>query len=52
MKKILIIATAALLFSGVTFAQDGGNKKTTKSSCKKSGNCCKDKAKQDKSTKM
>lgn len=43
MKKIFILATAAFLVSGVSFAQD------KKSCCKKgSASCCKDKA--DKST--
>jgi hypothetical protein len=46
MKKIFILATAAFLVSGVSFAQD---KKGEKSCCKKgSAGCCKDKA--DKST--
>ncbi len=42
-----MLATAAFLFSGVTFAQDGGKKKEscTKSCSKKGGDCCKDKAK-------
>ena len=42
MKKIFILATAAFLFTGVSFAQD---KKGDKSCCKKgSSACCKDKA--------
>ena len=46
MKKILMLATAALLISGASFAQD---KKGDKSCCKKgSSSCCKDKS--DKST--
>ena len=50
MKKILMLATAALLVSGASFAHD---KKGDKKCCKKGGSCCKDKgktAKNDKST--
>ena len=46
MKKILILTTAAFLFTGITFAHDGGKKKNKKSCCKKGGDCCKDKAKE------
>jgi len=41
MKKILVLATAALLVSGVTFADHvKKGKKCTKSCCKKSGKSC------------
>jgi hypothetical protein len=46
MKKLLTLATAALLITGVTFANDGGKKKG-KSCCKKGQHTCcmqKDKA--------
>lgn len=52
MKKIFIIATAAFLICGVSFAQDKKGVKE-KSSCKKGSGCCSDKAKaakKDKST--
>lgn len=49
MKKIFLLATAALLVSGVTFANCDKGKKCKKSSscCKKSGKACckKDKSK-------
>ncbi len=53
MKKILLLATAALLFTGVSFANtDKGKGKAKKKCCskdkacsKKGGDCCKDKAK-------
>ena len=50
MKKILLLATAALLVSGVSFADNGKDKKKKcakgKSCCdKKSKSCCKDKSK-------
>ena len=41
MKKILTLAVAAMLISGVSFA-DGG-KKCDKKCCKKEGKCSKDK---------
>ncbi len=49
MKKIFLLATAAFLFTGVSFA-DGGKKHKTcskgKSCCKgMSKSCCKDKSK-------
>jgi hypothetical protein len=41
MKKILLLATAALLVTGVTFADNGKKaKKSSKSCCKKSGKSC------------
>jgi hypothetical protein len=44
MKKIFLLATAALLISGVSFAGDDKGKdkkkKATKSSCSKSGKSC------------
>ena len=47
MKKVLVLATAALLITGVTFAEGGkGKKKSCGKSCTKgSKDCCKDKAK-------
>ena len=42
MKKILVLATAAFLFTGVSFGQE---KKCDKKSCKKGSSCCQDKAK-------
>ena len=47
MKKIFILATAALLISGATFATDGGKKKNKakKENCAKGKNCCKKKDK-------
>jgi uncharacterized protein YdeI (BOF family) len=47
MKKMFILATAALLFTGTSFAHDGGKKKKTtkKTCCKKGGSCSKDKSK-------
>jgi hypothetical protein len=50
MKKVFLLATAALLFTGVSFA-DGGKKKDKKCAkgktcCSKSSkSCCKDKSK-------
>jgi hypothetical protein len=41
MKKIFVLATAAFLISGVSFAQD---KKCGKSCCKKGSTACKEKA--------
>lgn len=37
MKKIFLLATAAFIFTGVSFAHDGNGKKCGK------GDCCKDK---------
>lgn len=45
MKKLLMIATAAFLISGVAFAHDGDKKKDKeKKSCSKDGKCCEKKA--------
>ena len=56
MKKFLLLATAALLVSGVTFANcdKGKGKKCGKSCCKKSckKSCKKDKEKEAATTKM
>ena len=53
MKKILMLATAALLVSGVSFAQDGKkNCKDKKGTCKKGGSCCQGKDKKDKTAKI
>ena len=45
MKKVFMLATAALLITGISFGNDGGIKKNAKSKtcCKKGGTCCKDK---------
>ena len=45
MKKVLLLATAAMFITGVSFA-DGGKKKNTKKCAKASCHkgCCKDKA--------
>jgi hypothetical protein len=47
MKKVFLLATAALLVTGVTFADNGKkNKKKCakgKSCCQKTKSCCKDK---------
>ena len=41
MKKLFLLATAALLVTGVTFADNGKKKKDSKkSSCSKSGKSC------------
>jgi len=42
MKKILLLATAAFLISGVSFADNGKKKSKTcsKTSCSKSGKSC------------
>ena len=48
MKKVLLIATAALLVTGVSFADGGKKKKCSKSKSCCSGtskSCCKDKSK-------
>ena len=50
MKKILLLATAAFLVTGVSFAHEGGKgkkKAKAKSSkhCGKGGSCCKDEKK-------
>jgi hypothetical protein len=44
MRKVFLLATATLLFTGVGFAQDSGKK--TKDCCKKEGKaCCKKESK-------
>lgn len=48
MKKILILATAALLLSSGSFAHEVAKGKAKKT-CKKGGSCCK---KNDKTAKM
>jgi len=49
MKKIILLATAALLVTGVTFADNGKKKKKCakgKTCCtKEAKSCCKDKSK-------
>jgi hypothetical protein len=58
MKKLVLLATAALLVTGVTFANNndkGKGKKCGKSCCKKSGKkCCKKdgEKKEESTTKM
>ncbi len=55
MKKVLMLATAAFLISGVAFAHDGDKgkaKEKAKKTCTKGGKCCgkkEDKAKEAKS---
>ena len=42
MKKVFMLTTAALLVTGISFANDGGKKKSSKAkTCKKGGSCCK-----------
>ena len=51
MKKLFLLATAALLVTGVTFADNGKGKKCKKagsSCCKKSGKKCSKKDKDEK----
>jgi hypothetical protein len=43
MKKILTLAVAAMLISGVSFADGGKKCDKDKKCCKKEGKCCKDK---------
>ena len=48
MKKVILLATAVLLVTGITFADNGKKKKCAKgkSCCSKtSKSCCKDKSK-------
>ena len=55
MKKLLILSTAALLISGVSFGHDHGKKKGSKgkqSCCKNGASCSKDKESKEKTTKM
>lgn len=40
MKKLFLLAAAALLVTGVTFADNGKKKKDCKKSCSKSGKSC------------
>ena len=40
MKKVFLLATAVILASGVSFADNGKKKKCTKSCCSKSGKSC------------
>jgi len=48
MKKLLMLATAAFLFTGVAFAHEGDGKGKAKGKkCCKGGKCCKDKDKKD-----
>ena len=53
MKKILLLATAAFLFTGAAFAQDKAEKKCAKGKecCKKEGKDCSKDAAKTKSTK-
>ena len=55
MKKLLMLATAAFLISGVAFAQQGDGKEKGKEKgkkCCKGGKCCKDEKKAGKTAKM
>jgi hypothetical protein len=47
MKKIFLLATAAFLFTGVSFAHNGGDKKQMKDCCKDSKTCKKECCKKD-----
>ena len=47
MKKVLLFATAALLFTGASFAEGGKGKKKKK--CAKGKSCCTKTAKSEKS---
>ncbi len=40
MKKILMLATAAFLVTGVAFAHEGKGKDKAKKTCTKGGKCC------------
>ena len=48
MKKFFVLATAALMITGVSFAEGGKGKKKkcgkSKTCCKATKECCKDKA--------
>jgi len=53
MKKLLMLATAAFLITGVAFAQEGAGKGKAKGKkCCKDGKCCKDSKKDGKTAKM
>lgn len=52
MKKVFMLATAALLVSGVSFAHDGKKCGKGKKCTKKEAGCCKDKDKKAKAAKM
>jgi hypothetical protein len=45
MKKIFLLATAALLITGTTFAHTGKGKKGKHGCCAKGKSCCKGKSK-------
>ena len=51
MKKLLMLATAAFLISGVAFANGdkGKNKEKAKKTCTKGGKCCDKESKSNKS---
>lgn len=56
MKKILLLATAAFLVSGIAFAHEGGGKDKKKSKSKSSKHCgkgcCDEKAKKKTTAKL
>lgn len=53
MKKVLMLATAAFLISGVAFSQDNGGKEKAKGKkCCKDGKCCKKEKKDGKTATM
>ena len=53
MKRVLLLATAALLVTGVTFADNGKKaKKSSKSCSKKSGKSCGKEKDKDKTVKL
>jgi len=52
MKKVLMLATAAFLISGVAFSQDNGGKGKAKAKKSCNGKCCKKDKKDAKTTSM
>ncbi|HMO61998.1 MAG TPA: hypothetical protein PKC39_07105 [Ferruginibacter sp.] len=50
MKKMMLLAIAALLVTGASFAGDGKKCKKSKSCCKKEKSCCKKKDKDKEKT--
>ncbi len=52
MKKFFMLATAAFLISGVSFAHDGKKCRKGKKCSKKEAGCCKHKDNKDKTAKI
>ena len=50
MKKVFLLATAALMITGVTLADNGKKKKSAKGKTCSSKSCCKDKEKEKEKT--